>query len=231
MAARPGSPQIDHDQALAALNPTTHPIDGAESPFAVIPGVEREADWEVHRARVFESLSPAGYVQEEVIERLALLLWRQRRVSRYETDMIILARELAEEDWAHGQRAQTGDQRPPELLPATIRRHLDRTRCNQQLLERVLVLPDGTRVDADDALAVLTCVCDQTEGVKLSDLPLPAIPDGLATEQSDSWTMGQVRGVLESIANLAGQRFRPCERGAGPHADPSSRAFEQDRAS
>jgi len=154
---------------------------------------------------VFESLSPAGYVQEEVIERLALLLWRQRRVSRYETDMIILARELAEEDWAHGQRAQTGDQRPPELLPATIRRHLDRTRCNQQLLERVLVLPDGTRVDADDALAVLTCVCDQTEGVKLSDLPLPAIPDGLATEQSDSWTMGQVRGVLESIANLAGQ--------------------------
>src|SRR5204863_523307 len=136
-----------------------------------------------------ESLSPAGYVQEEVVERLALLLWRRDRLSHYETDMIVLARELAEEDWAHGQRAQTGDQRPPELLPATIRRHLDRTRCNQELLERVLVSPDGTHVDANDALAILTCVCDQTKGVTLSDLPLPVTFRGLTTAQSDSLTM------------------------------------------
>jgi hypothetical protein len=50
----------------------------------VIPG-EDPADWEVHRAGIFEDLRPVGTLEEELVHRIALCSWRLRRAAAFET--------------------------------------------------------------------------------------------------------------------------------------------------
>src|SRR5436190_1169471 len=49
---------------------------GAFSTPPVVPGLERPADWEAHRAGILDSLAPAGLLETRLAERVALLLWR-----------------------------------------------------------------------------------------------------------------------------------------------------------
>ncbi|MCH8007809.1 MAG: hypothetical protein IIC91_02990 [Chloroflexi bacterium] len=50
----------------------------------VIPGMEDEAQYERHLAGITENLAPEGALEEELAARIASLLWRLRRVTRYE---------------------------------------------------------------------------------------------------------------------------------------------------
>lgn len=50
----------------------------------VIPGIETEADWHRHRDGIIESLAPEGRLERTLAERVALLIWRLDRVTRYE---------------------------------------------------------------------------------------------------------------------------------------------------
>src|SRR5919109_4599049 len=85
-AAR-GGPAIPEGKALAARNATTH---GSFAAVPVLPGVESAAEWAAHRAALAAGLAPAGPFEEALAERAALLLWRLRRVVRYETEMAAL---------------------------------------------------------------------------------------------------------------------------------------------
>jgi hypothetical protein len=64
---------------------------GACSALPVIPGLERQEDWEGHRAGVLQSLAPAGRLEQLLAERVAQMLWRLDRVARFETAAISLA--------------------------------------------------------------------------------------------------------------------------------------------
>jgi hypothetical protein len=57
-------------------------------------------EWEAHRTGVLASLEPEGHLEMVLAERVALLLWRLRRVTRYETEAITLAQETIEDDLA-----------------------------------------------------------------------------------------------------------------------------------
>jgi len=50
----------------------------------VLPGVEAPGEWEDHFAAVAGSLRPTSYVEEQLVERIALQLWRLRRAARAE---------------------------------------------------------------------------------------------------------------------------------------------------
>ena len=68
-------------------NAVTH---GIMTPTPVLRFVEDEAEWERHRAGTIESLQPENHVEAVLAERIANLLWRLKRVERYENEMTIL---------------------------------------------------------------------------------------------------------------------------------------------
>lgn len=67
--------------AIASRNALKH---GITSVDPVIPGMEREADWRRHLDGILASTRPEGTLEEAFAHRLALLLWRLHRVTRYE---------------------------------------------------------------------------------------------------------------------------------------------------
>src|SRR5437763_1261017 len=60
------------------------PTQGILSRAPVLPGVEREEDWEAHRRTLLEGLAPVGAVEAELAEHVGLLFWRKRRLLRAE---------------------------------------------------------------------------------------------------------------------------------------------------
>lgn len=66
--------------------------------FAAVPVVPGECPdaWEAHRAGVVESLAPAGFLELNLAERAALLLWRLQRLARYEAETVAAAVEDAD---------------------------------------------------------------------------------------------------------------------------------------
>ena len=90
-------PQTKAGKEAVRWNAVRH---GALSTTPVIPDLEREEEWEAHRGGVLISLRPEGNLEQELAERIALFLWRLRRVARYETESIRLSQEQVEEDLA-----------------------------------------------------------------------------------------------------------------------------------
>jgi hypothetical protein len=54
----------------------------------IIEGLETQEEWNRHIDGIVANLAPEGALEEELAERLATLLWRLRRVTRYETAVI-----------------------------------------------------------------------------------------------------------------------------------------------
>ena len=76
-------------------NATRH---GISSPAPVVPGLEKEEDWQGHKAGILQTLSPVGHLEITLAERVALLSWRLHRVTRYETEAIALSQQKIEGD-------------------------------------------------------------------------------------------------------------------------------------
>ena len=60
------------------------------APAPVVPEVESNEDWEEHRDGVLESLQAKGHPEEILAEQVAMLFWKLNRVTRYETEAIVL---------------------------------------------------------------------------------------------------------------------------------------------
>lgn len=80
-------PKTAAGRAALRLNALRH---GIISNSPVIPGVESEEDWERHRQGIIDSLQPEGFLEEELAARLAGILWRLHRVTRYEVSATML---------------------------------------------------------------------------------------------------------------------------------------------
>jgi hypothetical protein len=85
MSNRSGGPRTAQGKAVTRYNAAKH---GIYSVTPVLPRVERQADWLAHRAGVFADLQPDGYMQEIYAERIALISWRLRRLTRYEREQV-----------------------------------------------------------------------------------------------------------------------------------------------
>jgi hypothetical protein len=90
-----GGPKTAQGKAVVRWNSLRH---GITSPKPVVPGLEKQEDWEEHRSGILENLSPIGHLEITLAERIALLCWRLHRVTRYETESIAVSQEQVEED-------------------------------------------------------------------------------------------------------------------------------------
>jgi hypothetical protein len=74
-------PKSTAGKAVASRNAILHAI---RSDRPVIYGMENESDWQKHRDGIVASLAPEGQLEEALADRVALLIWRLHRVTRYE---------------------------------------------------------------------------------------------------------------------------------------------------
>jgi hypothetical protein len=74
-------PRTRAGKEVASRNALSH---GITSPSPVLAGMEREADWRRHLNGIVDGLAPEGDLERALAERVALLLWRLHRITRYE---------------------------------------------------------------------------------------------------------------------------------------------------
>jgi hypothetical protein len=91
-----GGPRTQKGKEVARWNATSH---GISSPAPVVPGLERDEDWQEYREAILEHYAPGGPVEHELAERVAVLTWRLRRVTRYEAQAIAISQEKVEDDY------------------------------------------------------------------------------------------------------------------------------------
>jgi hypothetical protein len=84
-AALSTGPRTAEGKARSARNSLRH---GLASRAIVVPGLERQEQWEEHLEATIDDVAPTGYIEHVLAERVAMALWRLARVTRYERGMI-----------------------------------------------------------------------------------------------------------------------------------------------
>jgi hypothetical protein len=203
-----GGPKTEAGKEVARWNATRH---GIRSPAPVVPGIEKKEDWEEHRDGVLENLSPVGHLEGVLAERAALMSWRLHRVTRYETESIVLYQERAEEDlaskWKHDRR---DNDLPGTDHPEDVRWRLKDAQRTHRILKKLSGFPEDKSLSGDDAAGVLRAVSEWIEEADLKQVELPSgVPDwarvGLEEEWWDGWTAGLVREYVGAMASSAGE--------------------------
>jgi hypothetical protein len=203
-----GGPVSEEGKQVVRWNATRH---GIRSPAPVIPGVEKQVDWENHRDGILESLQPEGHLELVLAERVALLSWRLNRVTRYETEVSALYQERAQEDLAKKRGSPFSDVSGP-ASPEVVRSNLKSARGHLKLLKRFASTQDDEPLSALDAANILWEVAEHTDAVAegeaeaeklLENLSVPGLEEGTSPEQFGDWTAGLLHRALEQIASSA----------------------------
>jgi hypothetical protein len=165
-------------RAVARFNAATHGLT-AETP--VIPGVERQEDWDAFRASLVEQLLPVGALELELAERIASLLWRLRRPARYEREYIAASIERVPEDFlAHPLK------RPLPRTLAQAGENIENARRCLRLLEELPAMDITEWIGQRDAGFILEAVTRHDDLLALKR-PLPGFEQGLGRVDED-WT-------------------------------------------
>jgi hypothetical protein len=200
-----GGPTTWEGKEVVRWNATRH---GIRSAAPVVPGVEKREDWEAHRDGILDTLSPEGHLELVLAERVALLLWRLHRVTRYETESIALFQEKTEDDLA--DRRRFASRVLGAAHPEDVRDNLKAARSDHRLLKRFPKLKDDKHLSSFDADRILWTVMEVTDRVAegevapedlLDEISIPGVPENtLEWEDYNGWTAGAVRAGIDAIA-------------------------------
>ena len=197
-------PKTEEGKAVVRLNAVQH---GVLSTTPVIPDVEREEDWDAHRAGMVASLAPQGYLEATLAERIALLLWRLQRVARYERDAIASSQERVMEDldrWLRGSLFVS--RRLCSVQPEDVELEIESARDTERGLALLLEGKDGQRLSGDGACGALDVLAKEA-GIDLDEIEVAGVPDDVEWECFSGWTVGLVRQAAQAIATHAEKGF------------------------
>jgi len=198
-----GGPRTSAGKAVARLNRVTH---GMEASTPVIPS-ESTAEWEAHRAGIADALAATNALEAELVDRIALLLWRLRRVVRYETAVVTIEQESVVD-------AIAPESDPDDLLAllrATTETFAERLAAKGRALtvasHRLQVLNEwNTQEDLNlssvDVIALLEAVAEQG-GIDLRRVRSTRLPKGVDITTFEGWTVDSVQQSLDAIARSA----------------------------
>lgn len=80
-AQKSTGPRTSSGKAHSRLNGLRH---GLRAEIVVLPDIERAKEWEEHRAHLGDALRPQNYLEDLLVDRVALATWRLRRAARAE---------------------------------------------------------------------------------------------------------------------------------------------------
>jgi hypothetical protein len=215
-AIKSSGPRTAAGKARSAQNALRH---GLRSELPVLPG-ERAGDWEEYQAGIFRSLAPVGALEEALANRVALCLWRQRRVIVYEVG--VTAAGLAEVGEEARAQAVDDPSLPDQEVPDTVklqqllqkleekREHFRSGQRVVQLLETLPSAADETAVNGEDVFELLILMdCEFVQREKsfnwgdaefLTRLGVPA-DDLKGPFRWRGWTVGMVRRAVAELAH------------------------------
>ena len=167
----------------------------------MLPLVERAEDWSAHLTGFVEALRPVGAVERELVERMAAITWRLRRVERVEAAMIGGA--LLDADSAAAEAAQPHDPDDDDLLDEH-RPTLDELRESADHGGRCLAAHRrvwAAEADAQLAAADVAVVVHDVEGC--AGVTADGALDGW---QARTWTRVSLLDALEQTFGESEQR-------------------------
>jgi hypothetical protein len=199
-----GGPKTAQGKAVVRWNATRH---GISSPKPVVPGLEKQEDWESHRDGIMENLSPIGHLEITLAERIALLCWRLHRVTRYETQSIAVSQEQVEEDIHRMARLLRSLHENPytSTHPEDIRFEAKHYKQVHSVLRRFPSLEPDKTLKGTDASSVVWGVLMEVKKAAKEEidevaLDLPGVPEDAAIEELPAMKVADVRGCVEAIA-------------------------------
>jgi hypothetical protein len=199
-----GGPNTKGGKEIVRWNATRH---GISSPAPVVPGLEKEEDWQEHKDGILENLSPVGHLEINLAERVALLSWRLHRVTRYETGVIASSQETIEDDiherdrFLSALRHKGYESTHPEDIRFEARYY---KQVHSALRRFPSLTPEKTLKGADASSVVWGVLMEakKASGEDLDDeaLDLPGVPKDAAIEELPAMKVSDVRGCVEAIA-------------------------------
>lgn len=115
-------PNTENGRRAVRRNAVKHGL-RIESADPVILDIEVADEWKAHLDGMVESLQPEGYHETEMAVRIAEILWRLRRVTKYEAEHLrIVIDGIPDQMVAHADYAGKVFGRPQEefLTPARV---------------------------------------------------------------------------------------------------------------
>jgi hypothetical protein len=176
---RGGGPRTQAGKAASSKNATKH---GLLSPSPVVAS-ERREDFDDFARGILDSLDPVGTLELELVAQAASLLWRRRRITRYEAEMISLS---VEEVDAKVNRFMVADEWHHRL----------------RLMERLPSLDDGEPIGSGDARSILSNI-NRHAGTALDEIDFPGIPAGTVHDHAE-WNGAKLKGSISAVAVAAG---------------------------
>ena len=109
-------PRTQRGKAASSRNAFKH---GIQAGGVVIHGIEKYEEWEALRDGIVESLQPDGVLENMLAERVALCLWKLRRLDRWQA--VITRRSMdATDEELHHARALSEAYRSGDLAKGVI---------------------------------------------------------------------------------------------------------------
>jgi hypothetical protein len=199
-----GGPKTAQGKAVVRWNATRH---GISSPKPVVPGLEKQEDWESHLEGIMENLSPIGHLEITLAERIALLCWRLHRVTRFETGSIAVSQEQVEEDIHRMARLLRSLHENPytSTHPEDIRFEAKHYKQVHSVLRRFPSLEPDKTLKGTDASSVVWGVLMEVKKAAKEEidevaLDLPGVPEDAMIEELPAMKVADVRGCVEAIA-------------------------------
>jgi hypothetical protein len=199
-----GGPNTQEGKEVVRWNATRH---GISSPKPVVPGLEKQEDWESHRDGIMEYLSPVGHLEVTLAERVSLLSWRLHRVTRYETGAIATSQETIEDNIHDRDRFLCAIRHEglESTHPVDIRFEAKHYKQAHSALRRFPSLgPDKTLKGTDASSVVWSVLMEAKKAagreIDVEVLDLPGVPDDAMIEELPAMKVEDVRGCVKAIA-------------------------------
>jgi hypothetical protein len=200
-ALKSTGPKTRDGKRRSSLNAIKH---GLRASCLAVPILEKAEDWEAHRERTLRDLAPVGYLETLLAERAAALLWRLARVVRYESEVVSVAIERAED----GQ--QEADILKSVVDLKSLQARFQEAQRNESTLNRIFGLQSEANISPEEAVFVLATVAETLE-VDLEDedlnLEIPGFPPDMYWQDFGGWTRGMVEEGTRRIRAHAQPEF------------------------
>lgn len=238
-ASKSTGPKTLAGKQTSALNAIRH---AALSVVPVLPGVERIEDWEAHRSATLASLAPFGYLETVLADRVASLLWRLGRVTRYETENTASELETAEEELSESLLFRSSFGRGRAVLGTTPEKIREELEIRIETAKGFLYLRESGEDEAFPSERAELALLDiaRHAGVELADVSLPFLPaeaDELGWGEWSGWTKAIVVQVVAAIVAAserahvrdsgADEAWRTCGMLAEANAREAARALRE----
>ena len=198
-AALSTGPRTAAGLAASSANATTH---GLTARSIVVRGEAVEV-WEVFRAEAVADLAPVGFVEVQLAERVAELLWRLRRAGAAEAVVAAHVARSAEREALDAARAAVTEAERvhlPEGVDLEVFRSYDaRAVACGEVFRKAL---DRKALDAAPAGEPGPVLCAATLVVELAGSP--GWSEYNDFEAARDWTLGALRSLALVYADLAG---------------------------